>query len=98
MPQKIGFIGLGDIGIPMAKRGVTHGYEAFVCSHVRQEPVEGIKKLGATEGRTAKAVAPASDVIITMLRDDVHTGELVLGNGGVVEGAKEGSAIVMMST
>ena len=98
MPQKIGFIGLGDIGLPMAKRVVTHGYEVFICGHVRQEPVEGMKKLGATEVRTAKAVAQASDVIITMLRDDADTGELVLGNGGVVEGAKEGSAIVMMST
>lgn len=98
MPEKVGFIGLGDIGLSMAKRVVTHGYEVFVCGHIRREPVEEMKKLGTKEVRTAEALAQASDVIITMLRDDVDTGELILGNGHLLEGAKPGSAIIMMST
>jgi phosphoglycerate dehydrogenase-like enzyme len=47
MVEKVGFIGLGDIGLPMAKRVVTHGYQVTLCGHVRREPVEEMKSLGA---------------------------------------------------
>jgi 2-hydroxy-3-oxopropionate reductase len=98
MPEKVGFIGLGDIGLPMAKRVITHGYEVTVCAHRRREPVEEMKKLGAREVPSPEAAAQASDIVITMLRDDADTGELILGEGRLLEGAKEGSAIIMMST
>jgi len=98
MPYRVGFIGLGDIGLPMAKRVVTHGYEVTVCGHVRREPIEEMKRLGAKEVKTPKEVAAASDVTITMVRDDNDTREVILGPGGVLEGAKEGSGIIMTST
>lgn len=98
MSARIGFIGLGEMGLPMAKRVVSHDYEVAVCGHVRREPVEEMKSLGAKEVKTAREVAQASDVTITMLRDEVSTGELILGAEGVMEGAKEGSGIIMMST
>jgi 3-hydroxyisobutyrate dehydrogenase-like beta-hydroxyacid dehydrogenase len=98
MPEKVGFIGLGDIGLPIAKRVITHGYEVTVCAHRRREPVEEMKKLGAREVPNAEAAAQASDIIITMLRDDADTGELILGEGRLLERAREGSAIIMMST
>ena len=98
MPYRVGFIGLGDIGLPMAKRVVTHGYEVTVCRHVRREPIEEMKRLGAEEVKTPKEVAAASDVTITMVRDDNDTREVILGPGGVLEGAKEGSGIIMTST
>ena len=95
---RVGFIGLGDIGLPMAKRVVAHGYEVTVCGHVRREPIEEMKKLGAKEGKTAKQVAKASDVTITMVRDDIDTREVVLGPEGVLKGAQAGSGLIMMST
>jgi 2-hydroxy-3-oxopropionate reductase len=98
MVKKVGFIGLGDIGLPMAKCVVKGGYEVTVCAHIRRQPVEEMKSSGAKEAKTAKAVAEASEVTITMLRDDVDTGEVVLGANGVMEGAKEGSGIILMST
>jgi 3-hydroxyisobutyrate dehydrogenase-like beta-hydroxyacid dehydrogenase len=98
MVSKVGFIGLGDIGLPMAKRVVTHGYEVTVCGHTRREPIEEMKGLGAKEVKTPKEVAQASEVTITMVRDDVDTGEVVLGPNGVLEGSKEDSGIIMMST
>jgi len=96
--RRVGFIGLGDIGLPMAKRVAVGGYEVTVCGHVRREPVEEMKKLGAKEVKTPKEVAQASNVTIIMLRDDVDTGEVVLGSGGVLEGAKEGTGIILMNT
>ncbi len=98
MTEKVGFIGLGDIGLPMAKRIVTRGYEVTVCGHVRREPIEEMKKSGAREVRSPKEVALASDVTITMVRDDAQSQEVILGSDGVVEGARGGSGIIMMST
>lgn len=96
--ERVGFIGLGDIGLPMAKRVISHGYEVTVCGHLRREPVEEMKRMGAREAKTAREVAHGSDVTITMLRDDNDTRELILGPDGVLEGAREGSGIIMMST
>jgi 3-hydroxyisobutyrate dehydrogenase-like beta-hydroxyacid dehydrogenase len=82
----------------MAKRVITHGYEVTVCAHRRREAVEQMKKLGAREVPTAEGAAQASDIIITMLRDDADTGELILGNGHLLESTGPGAAIIMMST
>ena len=98
MAERIGFIGLGDVGLPMAKRVITHGYEVTICGHIRREPIDEMKKLGAKEVKTAKEVAQSSDVTITMLRDDSNTEEVVLGHGGVLEGAGKGCGIILMST
>jgi len=56
--KRVGFIELGDIGLPMAKRVVTSGFETTVCGHViRRKPVEETKSLGARESKTPKEVA-----------------------------------------
>ena len=98
MAERVGFIGLGDIGLPMVKRVVSHGYEVTVCGHLRRAPVEEMKAMGAKEVKTAKEVAQTTDVTITMLRDDKDTEELILGHGGVLEGAREDAGIILMST
>jgi 2-hydroxymethylglutarate dehydrogenase len=98
MIRKIGFIGLGDIGLPMAKCVVSKGYEVTVCGHARREPVEEMKKVGAREVDTPKEVALASEVTITMVIDDAQSEEVILKPGGVMGGSKEGSGIIMMST
>jgi 3-hydroxyisobutyrate dehydrogenase-like beta-hydroxyacid dehydrogenase len=96
--RNVGFMGLGDIGLPMAKCIVTKGYGVTVCAHKRREPVEELKKLGANEAKTPKAVAQVSDVIITMVPDDVTTAEVLFGPEGALEGAKENSGILLMNT
>lgn len=98
MVKKVGFIGLGDIGLPMAKCVAARGYEVAVCGHVRREPVEEMKKAGAKEVSSPKEVALASDVTITMVRDDAESEEIILKPNGVMEGTKEGSGIILMST
>jgi 3-hydroxyisobutyrate dehydrogenase-like beta-hydroxyacid dehydrogenase len=98
MVKKVGFIGLGDIGLPMAKRVASHGYEVTVCGHVRREPIEEMKKVGAREVNSPKEVASASDVTITMVRDVPQSQEVILGPNGVMEGSRKGSGIIIMST
>jgi len=94
---RIGFIGLGEVGLPMAKRVISHGYSMAVCSHVSREPVEEMKKLGAREVASPSAVAEISDVVITAVRDDSQSAEVILGPKSIMEGARQGLGIIMMS-
>lgn len=98
MIKKVGYLGMGDIGLPMAKRVVTNGYEVTVCGGRRREPVEEMKKLGAKEAASPKEVALASDAVISMVRDDAQTEEIVFGAKGLLAGARKGSVIILMST
>ncbi|MBM4463539.1 MAG: NAD(P)-dependent oxidoreductase [Chloroflexi bacterium] len=98
MAVRVGFIGLGDIGLPMAKRVVTHGFETTVCGHMRRQPVEEMKGLGAKEVKTPKEVAQASDVTIIMVQNDKQAEEVIFGPDGLLEGTKSGDGILLMGT
>ena len=95
--MKIGFIGLGIMGKPMAKNLLKAGY-ALVVNDINQDAVAEVVAAGAQALSTAKDVAAASDVIITMLPNSPHVKEVVLGVNGVAEGAKQGSIVVDMSS
>src|SRR5690554_5987076 len=95
--MKIGFIGLGIMGKPMAKNLLRAGY-ALVVNDSNQDAVAEVVAAGAQALSTAKDVAAASDVIITMLPNSPHVKEVVLGVNGVAEGAKQGSIVVDMSS
>ena len=96
--KKVGFIGLGDIGLSMAKRVVRGGYETTVCGHRRREPIEAMKSLGAKEAANPKEVAKASDVTILMVQNDKQAEEVIFGPSGLLEGVKEGDGILLMGT
>jgi 3-hydroxyisobutyrate dehydrogenase-like beta-hydroxyacid dehydrogenase len=96
--MKVGFIGLGDIGLPMGKRIVTGGFETTVCGHVRRAPIEEMKRLGAHEAKTPSEVAQASDVTIIMVEDDRQAEEVIFGPAGLLLGVKKGDAILLMGT
>jgi len=96
--KKVGFIGLGDIGLPMAKRIVGAGYQTAVRGHVRREPVEEMKALGAKEMDTPREVAAASEVTIIMVQTDLQADEVVFGHDGLMEGLKAGAGILLMGT
>ena len=98
MTVKVGFIGLGDIGLPMAKRVVTGGFETTVCGHVRRAPIEEMKGLGATEVKTPREVARSSEAAIIMVQNDKQAEEVVFGPDGLLEGVKEGDGILLMGT
>jgi len=95
--MKIGFIGLGIMGKPMAKNLIKAGYDLIVYD-INKEPMEELKAAGAETANSNVELAKQSDVIITMLPNSPQVEEVVLGEGGVLEGAKPGSVIIDMSS
>ena len=95
--KKIGFIGLGIMGRPMSKNLLKAGYELVVLDR-KQEVVDELVSLGAKSAPTPKEVAKQVDVVITMLPNSPHVKEVVLGENGVIDGAKEGLVVIDMSS
>jgi len=94
---KIGFIGLGIMGRPMSKHLLNAGYELTVYDIV-EASVKEIVDAGASAAGSCKEVAANSDVIITMVPDSPDVEAAALGENGIIEGIKEGSTYVDMST
>lgn len=95
--DKIGFIGLGRMGRPMASNLQRKGFQ-LVVHDVNAEAVEALVALGAERGESAADVAARSDVIITMLPNSAIVSEIVTGAGGVLSAARPGSLVMDMST
>ena len=93
----IGFIGLGIMGKPMAKNLLKAGHEV-VCYDVVKENVENVVAAGAKAGKSAADVASQVPLVITMLPNSPHVKSVVMGEGGVLEGAKEGLILIDMSS
>jgi len=97
MPKRIGFIGLGIMGRPMAKNILSKGFPLSVYNR-SSGAVEELAKLGAGACRSARDVAERSEVILTCLPDSPDVEQVILGANGVLEGAHPGSIIADMST
>jgi len=95
--KTIGFIGLGVMGKPMARKVRKAGYDLVVYD-IRPEPIKELVDAGAKAGTSPKDVAAQSDVIITMLPNSPQVKEVVLGKGGVIEGVRPGAILVDMSS
>jgi 2-hydroxy-3-oxopropionate reductase len=95
--KKIGFIGVGIMGKPMAKNLLNAGYQLKVYDIV-PEPVQELVDAGALEGTSSKDVAEYGDVIITMLPNSPEVKDAVLGANGVLEGVQPGTILIDMSS
>jgi len=95
--KKIGFIGVGIMGKPMAKNLLKAGYSLIIYD-INAAAVKEVVEAGAKEGKSSKDVAEQSEVIITMLPNSPEVKEVVLGKNGVLEGVKSGSIIIDMSS
>jgi len=95
--MKIGFIGLGIMGKPMAKNLLKAGYQVMVYDRM-PAPVKEVVEAGATEGASGKDIAEKCDVVITMLPNSPHVKAAILGPGGVIEGISAGKIVVDMSS
>ncbi len=95
--DRVGFIGLGIMGKPMAKNLVKAGYPLVVYDIV-PGPVKELAAAGAKTASSPREVAQASDVIITMLPNSPHVREVVLGRNGILEGVRSGQLYVDMSS
>jgi 2-hydroxy-3-oxopropionate reductase len=97
MKKKIGFIGLGIMGKPMAKNLLKAGY-SIVAYDLNKDAVEDVVKAGALGASSSKETAGKAEVIITMLPDSPDVKEVILGKDGVLEGIKPGSIVIDMSS
>ncbi len=95
--MKVGFIGLGIMGRPMAKNLLKKGYE-LVVNTLDEATMAEFKALNAETASCAKEVAEKCDVVITMLPNSPQVTEVALGNGGIIEGAHEGLVLIDMSS
>ena len=95
--MKVGFIGLGIMGKPMAKNILKAGYELVVTTH-KQAVIDEMVAAGAKGAANGKEVAAQCDVVITMLPNSPNVRDAVLGKNGVLEGAKAGFVLIDMSS
>ena len=95
--KKIGFIGLGIMGKPMSKNLLKAGYE-LVVTDLNKDAVAEVVEAGAKAADNAAQVAAQSEIVITMLPNSPHVKSVVLGENGVLEGAKEGLILIDMSS
>ena len=97
MPEQIGFVGLGIMGRPMVRNLMKAGYSVTVYDIVA-DAVEELASEGAIPATSSDEVASKTDTIITMLPDSADSERAILGEGGVLAGAKKGSIIIDMSS
>ncbi len=95
-PQKLGFIGLGIMGAPMALHLIKAGHQLFV--HTRSKLHPEIADSSATQCTSAKGVAERADVIFTMLPDTPDVEAVLFGKDGVAAGLSKGKTVVDMSS
>ena len=95
--KKIGFIGLGIMGKPMSKNLLKAGYQLVVYD-LHEQSVAEVVEAGAEKGDSIKDVAAKAEVIITMLPNSPQVKEVVLGEDGVIDAAKQGALVIDMSS
>ena len=87
MSEEFGFIGLGNMGTPMARRLIDAGYK-LVVTDAREQARKEFEKLGARAVATVKEVADAAETVFASLPTPPIVEEVATGRGGVIEGAK----------
>jgi len=95
--MKIGFVGLGIMGKPMAKNLLKAGHEVVAFDIMDANVVE-VVAAGAVAGSSAADVASRVPLVITMLPNSPHVKSVVMGEKGILEGAAEGTILVDMSS
>ncbi|WKB55023.1 2-hydroxy-3-oxopropionate reductase [Eleftheria terrae] len=96
MSNKIGFIGLGIMGAPMAAHLQRGGYKLFL--HDRGNPPAALVEGGATVCTNAAEVAKRADIVILMVPDTPHVEDVLFGEHGVARGLSGGKLVIDMSS
>ncbi len=95
--SKVGFIGLGIMGAPMARNALKAGFTVTVTNRTLSR-AEALVKDGATVVKTPREVAERSDIVVTMVPNTPHVEEAVFGPDGVAAGARDELLLIDMST
>ncbi|HWC93413.1 MAG TPA: 3-hydroxyisobutyrate dehydrogenase [Pseudolabrys sp.] len=94
---RIGFIGLGNMGLPMAQNLIKAGHQVEGVD-VNAAAVEKLKSAGGAGVETAKNAAARADVVITMLPAGAQVREVYLGSSGIIANANDGTLLIDCST
>jgi 3-hydroxyisobutyrate dehydrogenase-like beta-hydroxyacid dehydrogenase len=94
----IGFIGVGLMGAGMAKNILTKGYPLMIMGHTNREPVERLKKLGATEATSPKELASKVDVLHLCVTGSPQVEAIMNGPDGIFASGKKGLIVIDCST
>ena len=95
--MKVGFIGLGGIGKPMAINIAKSRFELTVTD-LREQPLQELQHYGARVAHSAREVAAASDIVLASLPSNEASEQVALGPDGVLAGAKSGDIYIDLST
>ena len=96
MTKKVGFIGIGLMGLPMSMNIVKAGYDLTVFNRSKNK-AEPLKEFGAKISNTLKDAVDGSDIVITMLTDDTAVDE-VMNNEDFTKSLKSGAVVIDMSS
>jgi 3-hydroxyisobutyrate dehydrogenase-like beta-hydroxyacid dehydrogenase len=97
MIRRVGFVGLGDIGKPMAANLVAAGFDLMVFD-VRKDPVDDLVKLGAKPASSLAMVAQHGELISLVVQTDAQVRDVMLRADGIVENAASGTVVAVHST
>ena len=95
--MKIGFIGLGTMGVGMALNILKAGHDVAVNNRTREKE-EIVAGEGAQRAESPRQAAEGAEIIITMVSDTPDVEEVVLGAEGIIHGAPQGAIVIDMST
>ncbi len=97
MEKRIGFIGLGIMGMPMAHNLIKAGFEVVVYNRTTSKAEQMVSE-GAKKADSPRELADEAPVVITIVSDTPDVESVILGENGVIEGIKPDSVVIDMST
>lgn len=97
MVTRVGYIGIGHMGTPMATNVVNGGFELMVYD-TRDEPMRELAQIGAKPAQSPREVGAFAEVVELSVVDDAQVEHVITGPGGVLDGAKPGTVIAIHST
>jgi 3-hydroxyisobutyrate dehydrogenase-like beta-hydroxyacid dehydrogenase len=95
--MKVGFIGLGSMGLPMAENLMRAGHELIVYNRTASR-ADGLAKQGARVAASPRECATGVEVLVSMLADDAGVEAVMLGDQGAIQGLSRGAIHLSMST
>ena len=95
--MKIGFVGLGIMGKPMAKNLIKAGCDLTVYDR-NQQAVEEVAAAGATAAKSVVELAAVADVFFTMLPNSPHVKDVLFGEGNAISALRSGATVIDMSS
>jgi 3-hydroxyisobutyrate dehydrogenase-like beta-hydroxyacid dehydrogenase len=95
--RRVGLIGLGKMGLPMARHLVKRGF-TVAGFDITEGAMEGAAEVGVQTALSPQAVAAASDLVIIVVGFDQEVEAVIFGERGVLSGARDGSVIAVAST